>query len=276
MNQIIAIAKTKPLGQDKGQRNYYFKKLQIALTTPFNGTETGKTEYDCSDNAEKENKKAVDEALKIENEQWKGFLWNMEENLVAERKDKMVTRAGKGGKLYRVDATNLRSIRVLIKVRLIGADGEVKKIKALEDAIEREVWKSTKGYYLDIEFVDAPGNDVFDMTVKFCQWANAGNWASKPVTLSHEVHHALGLTDRYDYIESHSKNRDMNVAMRLVWFLAQMNKATSDRDRFSKMSTSSNPLLAEDVCAVAFADAAERKKCIDARKDLDASNVPPI
>jgi len=188
----------------------------------------------------------------------------------------MVTRTGKGGKQFKVDRTDNKSIRVLIKVRLIGDDGEVKKIKALEDAIEREVWKSTQGYYLDIDFVDKPGPDVFDMTVKFCQWPNAGNWASKPVTLSHEVHHALGLDDRYDYIESHSKNPKMNPSMRLVWFLKQMNKTGGARDPFSKMATSSNPLLAEDVCSVAYEAGPDRQKCIQDRKGLDPSNVPPI
>ena len=36
-----------------------------------------------------------------------------------------------------------------------------------------------------------------------------------------------------------------------------------------------NPLLAEDVCAVAFPAGADRNKCIEARKSLDPANVPP-
>lgn len=161
-----------------------------------------------------------------------------------------------------------------MKVKLNGKDDEVKKIKRLEDAIERG--SHTKGYTLDIEFVDKSGPDVFEFSVIFCQWANSGNWASSPTDLSHEVHHALGLGDRYDYIESHASNDQMNVPMRLVWFLEQMKKSASARDPYSKMDTSSNPLLAEDVCAVAFESAADQKKCVDARKDLDAPGIPQI
>ena len=72
---------------------------------------------------------------------------------------------------------------------------------------------------MDIVFVDTSGPDVFEFTVKFCEWPNSGNWASAPAILSHEVHHALGLHDRYDYIESHASNPDMNVEMRLHWFV---------------------------------------------------------
>jgi hypothetical protein len=125
-------------------------------------------------------------------------------------------------------------------------------------------------------FVDAGGPDVFEFKVNFCEWPNSGNWASPPMTLSHEVHHALGLPDRYDYIESHAGNANMSVEMRLVWFDKQMQKTQSARDPFSKMAKNSRTLLAEDVCAVAFPAGAERNKCIDARKDLDPAGVPPL
>jgi hypothetical protein len=66
----------------------------------------------------------------------------------------------------------------------------------------------------------------------------------------------------------------MPVNMRLHWFLEQMKKTAGARDPFSKMSRNSNSLLAEDVCKVAFEKAADQKKCIDARKDLDPAGVP--
>jgi hypothetical protein len=187
----------------------------------------------------------------------------------------MVERTGEQGKKYKVDRSDPTNIRVKIKVKLNGAPDEVSKIKGLEDAIERSISMTTKGYYVDIVFVDTAGPDVFEFTVKFCEWPNSGNWASSPVTLSHEVHHALGLADRYDYIESHAGNPDMNPEMRLHWFVEQMKKTASARDPYSKMARNDNPLLAEDVCAVAFPAGADRNNCISARKSLDPAAVPP-
>jgi hypothetical protein len=185
---------------------------------------------------------------------------------------------GQGGKTFYVDRSDPKNIRVQIKVKLKGKPDEVASIQKLEDAIERKSY--TKGYHLDIVFVDKSGPDVFEFKTSFCEWANSGNWASGPTTLSHEVHHALGLGDRYDYIEAHAANRRMNVPMRLVWFAEQMRKAVSVRDPYSKMGPSSNPLLSEDVCTVAFGSApaveADRKKCIEARKDLDPAGIPPL
>lgn len=273
VKEIIKIAATKPLGDAKGQRNYYLKKLKVAITTPFDGVETGKAEYGCSDAAEKKNKKAVKDALAIEKEWWEGMGFEKVEENILDKAANKVERVGQGGKKFYVDRSDPRNIRVRMKVKLNGKEEEVKSIKKLEDAIERK--SHTEGYTLDIVFVDTSGPDVFEFSVVFCQWANSGNWASGPTTLSHEVHHALGLPDRYDYIESHAHNRQMNVPMRLVWFLEQMKKSGGPRDPHSKMHTSSKPLLSEDICAIAFETEADRTKCIDARKDLDPAGLPP-
>jgi hypothetical protein len=272
VRKILDMSRTKPLGDAIGQRNYYLTKLKIALTTPFEGEESGNAEYDCSSTMEKQNREEVEKALDIE-KLWGGAYSDVDEKAVATGTHK-VPRIGQGGKKFFVDRSDPRNIRVQMKVKLNGKPAEVASIEKLEDAIERAVSMGTKGYYLDIVFVDKSGPDVFEFTVSFCQWANSGNWASGPVTLSHEVHHALKLPDRYDYIESHADNRQMNVAMRLVWFAEQMKKTAGPRDEFSKMADSSNPLLAEDVCAVAFPAGPDRKKCIDARKDLDPAGIP--
>jgi hypothetical protein len=272
VQKIISQAKLKPLGDTKGHRNYYLNKLKVAITTPFNGKESGKVEYGCSPEAEKKNRKAVEKALDIEKRWWDGVFDDVEETAVASGTNK-VARIGEQGKKFYVDRSDPKNIRVQIKVKLKGKPDEVASIKKLEDAIERD--SHTKGYYLDIVFVDKSGPDVFEFSVTFCEWANSGNWASGPTTLSHEVHHALGLGDRYDYIESHADNPQMNVPMRLHWFVEQMKKTSGPRDPYSKMSTSSKPLLAEDVCAVAFAAGPDRKKCIDARKSLDPAGIPP-
>ena len=269
---IIKKAQKKPLGEKIGQRNYYLIKLKTAITTPFKGQDTGNEEYGCSLEADKENREEVEKFLKIEGKYWSNIGFeNVEEEIVAGGKRK-VMREGQDGKIFYVDRSDAKNIRVLIKVKLNGNPDEIVKIKALEDAIEREA--STTGYTLDIEFVDKSGFDVFEFSVSFCEWANSGNWASGPVSLSHEVHHALGLDDRYDYIESHAHNPMMNVPMRLVWFEVQMDKTMTTRDDYSKMSSSENPMLSEDVCSVAFGSKANRDKCIEARKELDPPGIP--
>jgi hypothetical protein len=271
---IIAKARGKPLGEARGERIYYLEKLKIALTTPTTAVGGGATEYGCSPEAEAENRKEVEDALKIEERWWShGAFADVEETAVASGTNK-TRRRGQGGKVFYVDRTDPHSIRIQMKVRLRGTTAEVESIKQLEDAIERE--SHTEGYYLDIVFVDTPGPDVFEFSVRFCEWANAGNWASGPTTLSHEAHHALGLADRYGYIEAHAGNTQMSVEMRVYWFAEQMMKATGARDSYSKMDTSSNPLLAEDICAVAFQPGPARKKCMDERKDLDPAEIPPL
>jgi hypothetical protein len=271
---IIAHARLKPVGDTKGQRLYYLNKLRVAITTPTYAGTTSGSGYRCSPDTEKKNREVVDKALATE-KLWGGVYSDVDEKAVASGTHK-VERTGEQGKKFYVDRTDPRNIRVQIKIRLIGKPAEVSQIKALEDAVERAISMTTKGYYVDIVFVDKSGPDVFEFTVKFCEWPNSGNWASSPVTLSHEVHHALGLDDRYDYIEAHAARQDFSVEMRLDWFMKQMNKVGGARDPYSKMATSSNPLLAEDVCAVAFPPGADRNKCIAARKDLDPAGVPSL
>ncbi|SEB20084.1 DUF4157 domain-containing protein [Variovorax sp. YR216] len=269
---IIAQARTKPLGDAKGQRLYYLFMLLKAITTHFQGASSG-SGYGCSADMAKQNRDVVDKALKTE-AQWGGAYSDVDELSVATATN-MVERTGEQGKKYKVDRSDPKNIRVRIKVKLNGVPDEVSKIKSLEDAIERSISMTTKGYYVDIVFVNTTGPDVFEFTVKFCEWPNSGNWASSPVTLSHEVHHALGLADRYDYIEAHAGRSSMRLEMRLDLFVQQMKKTAGPRDPYSKMAYNNNSLLAEDVCAVAFAAGADRNKCIEARKSLDPANVPP-
>lgn len=269
---VFSLAKKTPAGTSKGQRHYFLKNMLLLLDTAFNGKSTGKEEYGCSPEVEKKNREAVEKAVKSET-QFENPFASLEEDVVATG-TKKVTRFGQGSKKFLVDRSDPRNLRVQMKVKLNGKPEEVESIKKLEDAIE---WSShTKGYWLDIVFVDKAGPDVFEFSVKFCEWANSGNWASGPTTLSHEVHHALGLPDRYDYIEAHAANKDMDRPMRVHWFLQQMYKAQSVRDPHSKMARNTNPLLAEDVCAVAFPAGKERNDCIQARKDLDPAGVPPL
>lgn len=87
-----------PVGDGKGQRNYYFNKLKIAITTPFEGKETGKAEYGCSESAEKANRAAVEKALEVEKRWWDDPTFaDVEEKAVASGTSK-VARIGEQGK----------------------------------------------------------------------------------------------------------------------------------------------------------------------------------
>lgn len=273
VRRILDKALGRPPGFAKGQRYYYLQKLKLAITTPFDGVDTGNEDYGCSPENDRVNREKVDKALVEEKRYWDGLFADVDEKFVASGTN-TTTRVGRKNKKFTVDRTDVNNIRVKIKVKLIGVAADVEKIKKLEDAIERAVSISTKGYHLDIVFVDNTGDDVFEFTVKFCVWPNAANWASPPDTLSHEVHHALGLGDRYDYIESHAGNRKMNVASRLQWFEEEMNK-TAPNNPHSKMATNTNPLLNDDVCAVAFDPGAERDKCIAERTKFNPAGTQP-
>ncbi|MEO5564509.1 MAG: DUF4157 domain-containing protein [Chitinophagaceae bacterium] len=276
VRRIMDMAKTKPPGSEMGQRMYYLEKLRIAITTPFDGIDTGDEDYGCSPENETKNRADVDAALVTEKKDWNGFLADVEEDIVATGKT-LTPRTGEDKdekkKTFTVDRTDVKNIRVHIKIKLNGPKKDVEKIKGLEDAIERNSWMSTKGYFLDIEFVDKSGKDVFEIDVEFCKWPNSGDWASDPMVLSHEVHHALGLPDRYNYIESHSDNDQMNVASRLEWFEEEMNKKTPNNPR-SKMATNENALLNDDVCWIAFDPGADRDKCIEDRNKFNPAGVP--
>ena len=175
--------------------------------------------------------------------------------------------------VYGTETGNSKKIAVDFSNRL-KKQGIQSKIKSLEDLIERN--SKAKGYTVDLEFVEKSGPDVFEISTDFSQWPTSRNWASSPVTLSHELHHILGLGDRYDYIESHADNADLDMPIRLNLFLRQMSKSSNQRDDFSKMGHSKNPLLSEDICSVAFKKSSEIQKCITLRKDLDPVGIPPI
>ena len=263
---IIAKAKQAAVGDDKGQRNYYFTMLKVALTTPFDGaTPPPGGGYGKSPSMAIENRKVVDDAL-AKDAALKGNDDKTDEKAVAA--GKLVPRRGAGGSIFYIDDSDPKNVKVKMKVHLTGNAGDVAKIKNLEDAIERA--SRTKGYNLDIEFVDHPGPDVFEKTVDMAEWPNAGNWASDPVTLSHEAHHALGLPDRYDYIESHSANRQMDVPNRIHWFAEQMKKPVGQDDNNSKMNDAAMPLSPYDVCTLGVDPQPQKKnnKCVEDRKTL--------
>ena len=144
-------------------------------------------------------------------------------------------RRGENGTLFFVDTRSLDLLRVRVKVRLLPGPGattaDVENIRKLEDGIEKAA--SARGYSVDLQFVDQPGPDVFDVKVNPAGWTDSRNWsalaAQGPQTLAHELHHLLGLPDRYNYIDAHAGNADMEIGDRLIWFRVQMQR-TYDLD----------------------------------------------
>jgi hypothetical protein len=130
-------------------------------------------------------------------------------------------------KLYRVDRSNLRNIVVQIKVHLRGTAGVIRDVEALEDDIEKHA--QLPGYTIDVVFVRTTVNpdthdepDVFELNTNPDGWTDQVTWGAGTETLTHELHHLLGLDDRYDYIEMHSQNANMSMHWRLYWFDVQM------------------------------------------------------
>ena len=265
---IIAKANQAPLGDGIGQRNYYLAKLKVALTTPFEGEPPPPGGgYGRSPAAERDNRAAVEGALRNE-AALKRNDDRADEKAVAT--GNLVPRTGKGGTIFYIDDSDSKNVRVKMKVHLTGSPEDVAKIKKLEDAIERA--SRTAGYHLDIEFVDQPGPDVFEKTVDMAQWPNSGNWASDPVSLSHEAHHALGLDDRYDYIEHHSDNPQIDVPSRITLFVSQMQKPAGQDDINTKMYDAALPLSPYDVCTLGTDPHPQPKtdNCVKDRKTLTA------
>jgi uncharacterized protein YcfJ len=165
-------------------------------------------------------------------------------------------RRGQNNKIFYVDNSDPNHIVVRIKIRLLSAGGvttseDINNLISLEDAIERVA--ETRGYTMDVIFTDSDGPDVFTFNVNFDSWPTAANPVGNARTLAHEIHHLMGLPDRYDYIEAHSANRNMAIPTRLHWFREQMNRQPDPEGRTSLMGSGSN-MLDDDVCRVSGLD----------------------
>jgi hypothetical protein len=277
VEKILRLIKLIPIGTAKYHRTYYYQKLTTALTFPATApAPTSSSSYGCSAENDQNNREEVEKALQAQ--VWS--IWKPDESEVEVAKGSNFTRrlSREQNKYFYVDRSDPMNIRVKVQVLLIGKApldlSDIHKIKWLEHDIERAC--NGPGYWVDITFVDRSGPDVLEFLVDFCQWPNSGVWASGPLTLSHELHHALNLDDRYDYIESHADNPDMDIPNRIHWFLVQMQKGiVSSRDLYSKMNSDWMPLLSEDICNVAFDETdSGMKDCLDKRKKLDPPNIP--
>ncbi len=179
-------------------------------------------------------------------------------------------RRGRNNKIFYVDNSDPNNIVVRIKIRLLSAGGvttsqDIANLISLEDAIERVA--ETRGYTVDVIFANADGPDVFTFNVNFDSWPTAANPVGNARTLAHEIHHLMGLPDRYDYIEAHSANRNMAIPTRLYWFREQMNRQP-DPNKDASLMGSGRTMLDDDVCRVSGLDF---QTCMAAR----ARNLAP-
>jgi hypothetical protein len=198
----------------------------------------------------------------------------LEEKASADPKRSWVAIRGKfGGGTYYVDRTSTANIVVKADILLTpkgtGTKKDVDAIKGMEDAIEKAA--STKGYLVDIRFVDTAHADTFKVDVDPSKWEVATNWSGgDPVGFAHELHHMFAFElDRYDYT-SHASNESMEIPNRLHWFREELKKPANYNDPTSIMNSAAHP-NDDDACRVAGLDVAT---CVPARAAARAAAKP--
>lgn len=192
---------------------------------------------------------------------------NLEETAAKDPKRTWTAIKGKfGGGTYHVDRTSATNIVVKAKIHLTatgtGTQKDIDAIKSMEDGIEKAA--STKGYLVDIEFVEVADANTFEVEVNPSKWEVATNWSGgDPTGFAHELHHMFAFElDRYNYIEAHAENQSMEIPDRLHWFREELKKPANYNDPTSIMNSASHP-NDDDACRVAGLDL---KTCMDERK----------
>lgn len=230
---------------------YYVTRLRLLFDTPVNPpAQTASDMRSRSIDAARAERQRLRDPVAA-------MMAGVEEQETARPGRRWRDATGDGGTRYRIDESDLRSIHVHMKVRPrprgAGTDADVQRTIGLEDGIETEA--ATRGYLLDIEFVDRAGPDVFEVGVDPSRWVTARNWVGGTRPLAHEAHHLLGLADRYDYT-SHATNRNMQLGTRLHWFREQMVRAADPLAGQSLMEGSRSQSAAneQDICALTAGD----------------------
>jgi hypothetical protein len=148
-----------------------------------------------------------------------------------------------------VDRSDPTDLVFRIKVHPSGSATAVNDLRNLEDAIEKRL--ATRGFTVDLEFVDKGGSDVFEIGCDPTKWPTSRNWIADANSLGHEVMHLLGLDDEYDLIEVHAGNAYMTMETRLLWFVEQLSRPSLADAGQGIMGNMSAPALDRHVCAAA-------------------------
>ncbi len=194
-----------------------------------------------------------------------------EENLSGDASRRFVPISTRG-KSYELDARD--PANVVVKIKVFPSSGDptaIANLIATEDAIEKKA--SVAGYTVDLIFVTAPGPDVYEVGVDPNAWPDAGNFVQDTDTYAHELHHLLGLDDRYNYIDTHSGNDQMLIVDRVRWFDVEFRRAQSTLINVSFMGSGSlvtdqdicDAMHAPDMAACLVARRAVRQPAIDAK-----------
>ncbi len=253
-NDIIAEIHRRSLPD----RYHFLAKLKTLFDTPVKapGTVAAETRASTATAGVVEKKRKRKEAKRT----------GVEEAASASAKRSWVAIKGKfGGGTYYVDRTSPTNIVVKADVLLTpkgpGTKADVDAIKAMEDGIEKAA--STKGYIVDIRFVDRAAADTFKVDVDPSKPEVATNWSGgDPVGFAHELHHMFAFElDRYNYIEAHATNEFMEIPERLHWFREELKKPANYNDPASIMNEAAHP-NDDDACRVAGLDVAT---CVPAR-----------
>ncbi len=203
----------------------------------------------------------------------------------SERAGRFKKRKGMEGGTFEVDAADLTNIVVRAKVflrlkkRTKGKKqpqaefealqkqdkDDLAMVKELEDGIEKA--SAALGYTVDLQFVDKGGPGVFTADVDMNRWTDAGNFVGTAADLAHELHHLLGLDDRYNYIEAHATNDQMVMKERIYWFRQEMNRTFSASDSLMD-SARTGHILPDDIAGVSGAKATDVEAAQKRTNDL--------
>lgn len=254
---------------------YLIQKLELLFNTPEAAPEEiAKAQSDKTAAA------AAAETVRLTQEPHKSRT-EMEEDVSKDpnRKFQPVTvETPDGNRTFEIDARDPADIAIKAKVRLVKAGDkttttDVENVASLEDRIEKRM--AVLGYSVDLDFVEKSGDDVFTVNVDVTGWTTSGNWIGDDAGLAHELHHLLGLKDRYDYIEAHAANPKMKVPDRIHWFLQELKKVVKNNE-LSIMHKGTNPPLDDDICTIAFPnDSAKKDDCIEKRTKARIDKIQP-
>lgn len=253
--EIISEARKRSLSD----RYHFLSKLKMLFDTPLKPPAEITTETQAGTaTAVKAEKVRLTKPAAVRNT-------TLEEKASAAAKRTWTPIVGKfGGGTYYVDRTSATNIVVRADILLTpkgtGTKNDVDSIKSMEDGIEKAA--STKGYLVDIRFVNTAAPDTFKVDVDPSRWEVATNWSGgDPVGFAHELHHMFAFElDRYDYT-SHATNESMIIPDRLYWFREELRKPANYNDPTSIMNSAANP-NDDDACRVAGLDVAV---CVPAR-----------
>ncbi|MBK8011784.1 MAG: hypothetical protein IPK13_10570 [Deltaproteobacteria bacterium] len=242
---------------DHGTQSYYANRLIALLSTP----DASRDETASMQRARLE--RSLRAAEQLRTEQRDGFVppakrASLEEELSNASTRRWTELKGLDDVVYKVDREDPTMVVAEIKVHLLGDPKDVLGVRALEDLAEK--FSAAPGYTLNIVFVDHDGPDVVSVPVDMSQFASTANFACDAECLAHEIHHWLGLPDRYDY-SNYADVSMMPMRERIHWFHEET-KRVQDPDMLrSLMGTRGAPPTDRDVCGVAQLD----DHCLEAR-----------